>query len=142
MIIAQEKVSMPLTPSHVESLTPDGFYLGAHDDIGVAKRPIGYDAGQFSSELLLTLAADPAMDAAFYAFLDKHVGEPYDFSAILGFILPEHEHQPEHAICSALMTLGLRACGWFATPVAAPAHLIDPRDLLLMISGRMLVPGI
>ncbi len=39
-----------------------------------------------------------------------------------------------------LITLALRECNWFAYPLAAPAHLIDPRDLLLMISSRMQVP--
>jgi hypothetical protein len=47
-----------------------------------------------------------------------------------------------HAICSALITLALRACGWLQWPIAAPAHLVDPRDLLLIISGRMQIPGI
>lgn len=132
---------MPFTPSHVEALTVDGkFYLGAHSDGGVMKRPVGYDKDMTAHELLLTLDATPEQDAAFWKFLESHIGEPYDWSAIFGFVLPEHEHVFEHVICSALMTLGLRACNWFASPLAAPAHLIDPRDLLLLISGRTTVP--
>src|ERR1700681_3697564 len=140
LIIAQEKTAMPFTPSHVEALTPDGgFYLGAIFDGGVRKRPVGYDKGTFSNELLLTLDATPNQDAAFWEFLEGHIGEPYDWRAILGFILPEREHVFDHAICSALITLALRAkgCEWFKWPLAAPAHLIDPRDLLLLISSRM-----
>jgi hypothetical protein len=38
--------------------------------------------------------------------------------------------------------LALRACNWFRWPLAAPAHLISPRDLLLIVSGQMEVPGI
>lgn len=142
-IIWQEKTAMPFTPSHVEALTADGgFYIGAHLSGGVMKRPVGYDKDTTVHELLLTLDADPATDKAFFDYLNLHLGEPYDWKAIVGFLLPEHEHIPNHTICSALITMALRTCGWFVWPLAAPAHLIDPRDLLLMISGRMMVPGI
>jgi hypothetical protein len=143
LIVAQEKTAMPFTPSHVEALTPDGlWYLGAHDDGGVQKRPLGYDKAAMAHELLLSLDTTPEQDAAFWKFLEGHIGEPYDWKAILGFIIPGHEHLAGHAICSALITLALRACGWLQWPIAAPAHLVDPRDLLLIISGRMQVPGI
>jgi hypothetical protein len=140
LIIAQEKTAMPFTPSHVEAVTADGFYLGAHFDGGVQSRKPSYDKGQFTNELFLTLNATSNQDIMFYNFLEKHIGEPYDWKAIIGFIVPDHEHIPDHAICSALITLALRECNWFADPLAAPAHLIDPRDLLLIISGRMKVP--
>jgi len=140
LIVAQEKTAMPFTPFHVEARTADGFDLGAHSDGGVQKRPVGYDKATTAHELLLTLDATAEQDAAFWKFLGGHIGEPYDWHAIIGFVLPEHEHVFEHAICSALITLALRACNWFPAPLAAPAHLIDPRDLLLLISGRMTVP--
>lgn len=143
LIIAQEKTALPFTPSHVEALTPDGqFYLGAHIDGGVMKRPIGYDKDTTVHELLLTLDATAEQDAAFHTYLESHIGEKYDWRAIIGFVLPEHEHIPEHTICSALITGGLRACNWFKWPLAAPWHLIDPRDLLLMLSSQMAIPGI
>jgi hypothetical protein len=148
----QEKACMPFIPSHVEALTPDGkFYIGAHMDGGVRARPVGYDAGLVAKlpdgstcDLQLPLESTPAQDAAFYPFLDSHIGEPYDWRAIIGFLLPEHEHQPQHAICSALITLALRTpgCEWFRWRLAAPAHLVDPRDLLLMLSTHMQIPGI
>jgi hypothetical protein len=140
LIIAQEKTAMPFTPSHVEAVTPDGFYLGAHINGGVQKRPVGYDRAELVHELFLTLDATAEQDQTFYSYLTAHIGEPYDWRAILGFLFPEHEHLENHVICSAFMTLGLRAAKWFPYPLAAPAHLIDPRDLLLMLSGRMLVP--
>ncbi len=139
-IVALEKTAMPFTPSHVEAVTPDGFYLGAHFSGGVQKRPKDYDAGHFTHELFLTLEATEEEAATFYAFLDGHIGELYDWRAIIGFVIPEHEHIPNHAICSALITLALRACRYFQWPLAAPAHLIDPRDLLLVLSARMPVP--
>src|ERR1700680_1822591 len=78
-IVALEKTAMPFTPSHVEAVTPDGFYLGAHISDGTQKRPKDYDAGKFSHELFLTLEATDEQSAAFYKFLDGHVGEPYDW---------------------------------------------------------------
>lgn len=142
LIIAQEKTAMPFTPSHVEAVMPDGQYLGAHLEGGVQKRPAGYDKVTMVNELFLTLEATAEQDAAFHAFLEGKIGEPYDWPAIIGFILPEHHHLVDHSICSATVTLALRAAEWFRSPLAAPAHLINPRDLLLIISGRMLVPGI
>jgi hypothetical protein len=140
---------MPFTPSHVEALTPDGgFYLGSMQNGGVQKRPVGYDKGLIAiepatgkeRELLLTIPATSEQDAAFWAFLESKIGEPYDSAAIFGFVIPLHEHLLDHAICSALITLALRACYYFEYPLAAPAHLIDPRDSLLMLSCRMHVP--
>jgi hypothetical protein len=157
-ITLQEKTAMPFTPSHVEALTPDGkFYIGAHMDGGVMARPVGYDAGQIAKlpdgydkaffpdglcDLRLDLCTSQDQDAMFQKFMTSHIGEPYDWKAIIGFLLPEHLHLPNHAICSALVTLALRDCKYFQWRLAAPAHLVDPRDLLLMISTRMQIPGV
>jgi hypothetical protein len=77
LIVAQEKTAMPFTPSHVEALTPDGlWYLGAHDDGGVQKRPLGYDKAAMAHELLLALDTTPEQDAAFWKFLEGHIANP------------------------------------------------------------------
>jgi hypothetical protein len=142
-IVAQSKTAMPFTPSHVETLSEDGlFCIGAHIDGGIAARPAGYDKAETLHELLLTLPATSQQDRAFWDFMKSKIGEPYDWHAIIGFLIPAHEHTVNTAICSAVATLGLRACDWFASPLAAPAHLISPRDLLLMLSARIEVPGI
>jgi hypothetical protein len=141
LIVAQEKVAMPFTPSHVEILTADGkYYLGSMLDGGVKRRPVGYDAGTITHELLLPLDTTTEQETAAWAWAETKIGEPYDSVAIFGFVIPIHEHTLYHAICSAFVALFLRACEWFQWPLAAPAHLIDPRDLLLVISGRMHVP--
>lgn len=159
-IALQEKTCMPFVPSHVEALTPDGkFYIGAHLDGGVMARPVGYDAGKIAKlpegfdasvfpegvcDLLVGLRADPVQDEIFHNWLERKIGTPYDWRAILGFLVPGHEHLPDHAICSALITLALRAPGveWFKWRLAAPTHLVDPRDLLLMLSTHMQIPGV
>ncbi len=140
LIVAQEKTAMPFTPSHVEAITPEGTYLGAHYDGGVAERQPGYDKAWVALELVVKLDATPEQDAAFYSFLHSKIGEPYDWQSILGFLAPGHHHEFDHVICSALQTLALRSCGWFAAPLAAPAHLISPRDLLIILSGRVVIP--
>jgi hypothetical protein len=140
LIVAQEKTAMPFTPSHVEAVTPEGLYLGAHYSTGVEARQPGYDRAWVTLELILSLPAAPEQDASFYSFLHGKLGEPYDWSSIFGFLAPGHHHNVDHAICSALISLALRHCGWFASPLAAPAHLISPRDLLLVLSGRVLIP--
>jgi hypothetical protein len=139
-IIALEKTAMPFTPSHVEVRMPDGALLGARFNGGVQKRPMGYDNGHFSSEFFLSLATSEEQATAFHAFLESHIGEPYDWPAIMGFLIPAHLHDTNHTICSALVARGLRTCEWFSTPLATPEHLISPRDLLVMLSARMYVP--
>ena len=145
LILLRENVAMPFTPSHVEAeIISNGAvgYVGAHFSGGIAWRPKGYDSGVIAAEITLDLGATEVQDAAFIKFVASKIGEAYDWKSLLDFALPTDFHTVDDAICSAFMTLALRASGWLAWPVAAPAHLISPRDLLLMISARMEVPGI
>ena len=126
--------------SHVEAVTPQGRYLGAHIGGGVLARPADYDKGLWSRQLFVDLPADEEMTAKFHHYLNAVIGEPYDAAAILGFAFHVDIHSQHHTICSALQALALRGAGWFATPLAVPAHEISPRDLLLIISGRLPIP--
>src|ERR1700721_120609 len=148
-ITLQEKTCIPFVPSHVEALTQDGgFYIGAHVKGGVMKRPVDYDAATIAvdpttgkkRELLLDLETTPEQDKVFFDFLDRHLGQKYDWRAIIGFLLPKHEHTPNTAICSALIALALRSCSYLQWPLAAPAPLVIPPDLLRPLSARMHVP--
>jgi hypothetical protein len=120
------------TPSHVEIVTTEG-YLGAHYRGGVQIRPVGYD--DFSSELFVDVAVPDEATAMTYA--REKIGMPYDWGAIINFILPLHFHADNHSICSAFVTLVLQHGGLFV--LAAPAHAVSPRDLLLVLSGRMAI---
>lgn len=144
LIIARESIAMPFTPSHVEAVSRDGTsYVGAHIEDGIRSRPIGYDAKDMTHELILDLGEPlPGQEDMFHDYTEAHIGEPYDWKSIIDFALPENEHQKDHAICSAFMVLALRKCSYFLWPLAAPAHLISPRDLLLILSAEMEVPGI
>ncbi len=122
--------------SHVEAVTPEGKYLGAHADGGVEARPSDYDKGEFDRQRILQLGADDAMTTRFYHYLDAVVGEPYDFGAIAGFAVHANLHEKAHTICSALQALALRGCQYFPNPLSVPAHEISPRDLELALSSR------
>jgi hypothetical protein len=140
-IVARENVAMPFTPSHVEAVSRDGkSYIGAHIEDGIRSRPIGYDIDTMAHELILDLGIEG--DAAAFAYMESKIGEPYDWHGILDFILPSNFHAPDHAFCSAFMALTLRKKGFFEWPLASPAHMISPRDLLLIISGRLAIPGV
>lgn len=157
-IAIQQKTAMPFIPSHVESLSRDGTsYIGAHLNDGVRARPVGYDKDQIAKlpagydasvfpnglcELLLNLESTPEQDDKFHSLQEARIGQPYDWKAIIGFLLPNHEHLTNHAICSAAVTLDLRGCGWLRWRLAVAAHLVDPRDLLLILSTHMQIPGV
>lgn len=127
--------------SHVEAALPDGTLLGAHFEGGVRVRPADYDAGQRSKEMRITLPSDDLMDDRFYAFLNKQLGKPYDVEAILAFVTQRDWQSPEAWFCSELIAAALVACGWFSTPLATEFNHITPRDLLLIVSGRVALPA-
>lgn len=124
--------------SHVEALMPDGSgYIGAHADGGVQIRPVGYDKDSLKRELIVELRTTVAIAELFYKNLKKHVGEPYDFQSIIGFVTRLNLHDRSHVICSALQALELEECGYFAFPLSRPPHEISPADLLLILSGQV-----
>ena len=125
--------------SHVEAVTPGGL-LGAHIDGGVAIRPHGYDDGEWSKQLYVSVFCTPAQDAAFNKFLNDQIGKAYDLVAIgemaLGELLGEAPNwkRSDTWICSALITGALLMAG---VVKAAPAtvRLATPRDVLCMLAG-------
>ncbi len=140
-ILKRANIAMPFTPSHVEGVV-DGGYIGARFSGGVKWRPVGYDTGHFSHELILDIPSSPEQGKLYEDFLRSHVGWKYDWKSIFDFALPENWHTYQHIICSALQTLALRKATVFQWPVARPAHLTSPTDLLFGLSCIMEVPGI
>jgi hypothetical protein len=125
--------------SHVEALMPDGTLLGAHYDGGVQARAHDYDAGKFSRDLFVQIPAPPEMSDAFHSFLRAQLGKPYDVQAILAFLTRRDWQQSDAWFCSELQAAALVHCGFFATPLATEFNHITPRDLLLIISGRIAI---
>lgn len=153
-IVWLEKTCMPFPPSHVECVTPAGKWLGQHMPAGMVARDAGYDHDDVAvmepteacpdgrCEIFVRLPVTQAQADAFYAAADEAIGEPYDWKAIVGFGVTFHEHEKFHAICSAKMLLLCRAkgCEIFRWPTTVPAHLVDPRDFMLMLSILVEIP--
>ena len=125
--------------SHTEALMPDGTLLGAHYDGGVQARPRDYDKGQFTREQFVTIPVADAVADRFHAFLRSQIGKPYDLEAIIAFVTRRDWQQPDAWFCSELQAAGLAACGWFEASLATEFNHITPRDLLLIISGRVAI---
>jgi len=121
--------------SHVEAVTTDGKYLGAHTE-GVEARPMDWDAGKFAKEQFMLLPATDAQTAKWQHYLRAVIGEPYDFGAIAAFVSHFDMRQKHHVICSALQTLALRWCEYFPRNLEIPAHRISVRDLRLGLRMR------
>lgn len=145
LIRLQSGVSMPFTPSHTEALTQDGlYYIGAHMEEGVKKRPIHYDAQYLfalpdgsKSERIVLLDVPEEQEKAFYDFVESKIDTPYDKAAIPGFETSFHSHEFGHLICSAFMCQALRKAGFFRWPMTVPFHRISPRDLFLILSTHV-----
>lgn len=149
--------------THVEAVMPDGFYLGAHFDGGVEERLVGYDKTTMTRELFVDL--DFAVDipprlwhvlksgvplipdyqvinvyeGKFYKFLRDQLGKPYDLTAVAGLAIGRDWRELDSWFCSELIAAALESCGYLPKLSAADSH-ISPRDLLLVLSGRMVIP--
>ena len=140
LIRSQAGICMPFTPSHTEALSEDGkFYLGQHFQGGMQARPIDYDADcDGLKEKIVELPVSPVQEHMFYDFLKSRLGQPYDWKSIISFLAPDiNVHEPNHLICSAMMTAALRECGYFPMPLTVPFHHISPRDLFLILSSHV-----
>lgn len=131
-------------PTHAEAVLVDGTLLGAHFDGGVQIRPKGYDASPVTAsplrDLVVVIDTAPAQEAAWLTFLQTQVGKPYDSTAIAGIALNRDWREDDSWMCSELMTAALESCGYLPRLSAADNH-ISPRDLLLVLSGRIAIPN-
>lgn len=123
--------------THVEAVMPDGKLLGAHIDGGVQERPSGYDAAQMTRQQFVSFDVALDMEKKFLDFLRAQVGKPYDVTAIAAFVAGRDWQEPDSWFCSELQAAALVNAGWFVYPLATGISQITPRDLLLMISGRV-----
>jgi len=116
---------------------PDGTLLGAHVNGGVQPRAHDYDKAEFTREMYVQIPAEPVMADTFHAFLRQQVGKPYDIAAILAVLARRDWQRPDAWFCSELQAAALAHYGWFASSLATEFNHITPRDLLLIISGRV-----
>lgn len=123
--------------THAEALMPDGTLLGAHADGGVQARPHDYDKDQFTKEMYVQIPASPEETDTFHSFLRSQIGKPYDFVAIAGIAMARDWQAQNKWFCSELQAAALCHCGVFPSHLATEFNHITPRDLLLIVSGRM-----
>lgn len=125
--------------THAEALMPDGTLLGAHINGGVLARPRDYDKGSFTRELFVEVPATAAQTFAFGAFVRSQIGKPYDGLAIAGIALERDWQSPDSWFCSELMAAGLcdPDVAIFPPHLATEINHVTPRDLLLILSGRL-----
>jgi len=127
--------------THAEAVMPDGTLLGAHIDGGVMVRPAGYDKGQYTKDMIVQIPASPQMSDVFHTYLRSQIGKPYDVEAILAFVARRDWQDASAWFCSELQAAALVACKWFMYPLATEFNHITPRDLLLIVSGRVNIAG-
>jgi hypothetical protein len=140
LIKLQAGVCVPFTPVHVEALSRDGqHYIGQHLNGGMQARPIGYDKDESGRmDKLVPISCSQDEYNAFQQFCERHLGDVYDWRAIVSYIdLMDNMHTARASICSAIMTLALRAANIFPWPLTVPAHHISPRDLFLIMSTHV-----
>jgi hypothetical protein len=126
---------------HAEAVMPDGTWLGAHYDGGVQARPAGYDKATCTQDMIVSIPVEAAMADKFHAFLRSQIGKPYDIEAIVAFVARRDWQSPDSWFCSELQAAALAHCGWFASALATQFNHITPRDLLLIVSGRVNIQG-
>ena len=92
----------------MDAVLPSGYLLGARNDRvggkprGVQIRPPNYRT--FAEKVRFKVPATKAQEGAFYDFLYKQLGKPYDRSAIWGFVSGRNWRQEDAWFCSELIT--------------------------------------
>ena len=138
--------------SHVETIMPDGSYLGAHADGGVLARPAGYDAAYEPIETIVEVPCTQAQADAFHAFLRAQLGKPYDMceirtlagheawaseAEILADLTVFKAATPDRWICSGLTDDAAEVAG-ILPPLPFKPQARTPRDVYMRFSA--LVP--
>jgi len=126
--------------THAEAQMPDGSgFLGAQLQ-GVVVEPVGYDKGDVLREQLVTLTdATPEQADKFYTFLHEQLGKPYDYVAIAGVALGRDWREGKSWFCSELVAAALEHADYWK--LASDTNHVTPRDLYLVVSGRIAFKG-
>lgn len=127
--------------SHVEAVMPEGDIVGAHADGGVMARQPGYDKGETTREVFVSLECDNETERKFCEFMRSQVGKPYDMTAIAAFMLGRDWREQDSWFCSELITAALEHSGWLQQPLCIGVSHISPRDVLLILSARVDLPN-
>jgi hypothetical protein len=144
---------MPFTPTHVEAETPQNSLLGMHGKphdgfpAGMVERKVGYDYDHIyvmpdgrRCDITVEVPCTKAQEDAFYAFLRKSIGEPYDWLAPWTFLFGGHHHSKFHSTCAAKIHMAFRESGIFRWPTSKPANEYEPADIMDVLSHLVEIP--
>jgi uncharacterized protein YycO len=90
--------------SHVDYVLPDGRLLGAQGD-GVKIRPPDYE--KFTSRCIQTFECTEEQYVIFTDFLYSQLGKPYDWTAIVGFVMRREWAADDSWFCSELIAAAI-----------------------------------
>lgn len=124
--------------SHVDAVDHRGNLWGARSDsvggapAGVQMRPANY--ADWPIKTVLTLATTLTQENAFWTFLNRQVGKPYDHSAIWGFAAGRDWRAPDSWFCSELQARALEVSG-VSPQLLSPVSKITPVSLALVVTA-------
>ncbi len=128
---------------HIDLVSKDGSYVGAHLLGGVKINKRGYDAGQIKQEAFVHLPCTAEQADKFFEFLDAQVGKPYDPIQILYFWGPfasRNWHDPGAWSCSELGAAALEQAGILPPNELIPTSRVTPA-MLYWITSDLAVLG-
>ena len=115
--------------SHAEFVMPDGWMVGAHLDGGIQRRPADYEKVTVDHRVKL----DRSNADEIYNSVLASVGTPYDWKAILGFLVAQPLSESGHLICSGFVAKVLLDFN-VLFPIPKPVEQVDPDYLLGLLS--------
>lgn len=123
--------------SHIDAVLPawtgrEGQLLGARFKGGVQIRPAGYLPSARATRFTIDCA--PQQESLFYEFLFNQIGKPYDWRAILAFVVDRDWRCPDAWYCSELFSAALEHCGRIPR-LFAPESRLTPNDDALLLSA-------
>lgn len=125
--------------THVDSVAADGTLVGARLDGGVAVRPPNYAI--WNRVQLVDVDSTAEQFLAYWTFIAKQIGKPYDVWAIAAFAADRDWRTEDAWFCDELVARGLEVAG-VIRKLIVPNHRLDVRDLYLVVSAIADVPEI
>lgn len=116
--------------SHCELIFSDGqSFSSSPRDNGVRFKPIFYEPQKW---VMIELPVEPADEAKVRAWCQARVGKKYDYSGVLGFVLPFFKQDDDDYYCSEICLMALKLA--FAE-LAKKRNKVSPGKLFDLVSG-------